>query len=72
MQLADIIEDVNDMSDEDLGARLVEIRNRRLQAPERVKKAERKKTAVKKSSADSILSGMSKEDIQKLLKRYEK
>ncbi len=72
MQLDDIIKSTELMSDDELAERLVEIRNRRLQAPELVKKAERKKAKDKKSSADKLLSGMSKEEIEKLLARYNK
>ncbi len=70
MQLSDIVKSTELMTDEELRERLTEIRNHRLQAPEKVKKAERKKSKDKKSSVDKLMAGMSKEEIQALLDRY--
>lgn len=72
MQLRNLIDNISDMPDDELRARLTEIRNKRLQAPEKVKKAERKKSKNEKSQADKIMSGMSKDDISKLLEKYKK
>ncbi|MHA1970743.1 MAG: hypothetical protein ACTSXE_02730 [Candidatus Thorarchaeota archaeon] len=70
-QIQDIVRDIADMTDEELRDKLSEIRNRRLQAPERVKKTERKKAKSNKSKADKILAGMSQEELKKLMEKYQ-
>jgi len=72
VQIRNLIDNISDMPDDELRARLTEIRNKRLQAPDKVKKAAKTKAKSEKSQADKIMSGMSKDDISKLLEKYKK
>jgi len=72
MQLSDEVKAIELLSDEELRKMLTTIRNNRLQAPEKVKKAERKKTKDTQSSLDKLLSGMSPEKIKELLAKTAK
>ena len=70
MQLANEIKSITEMSDEELRERLTEIRNHRLQAPEKVKRVERKKKKDAKSAAEKLLEGMTPEQIKQLLTKH--
>lgn len=75
MRLHDLVKPITEMSDEELHAYLLEIRRRKsVERPatiKREKKAERKSAKAKVSSMDKILSQLSPEERETLLKELE-
>lgn len=71
MQLGNLFKPIEEMSDEELRTRIQEIRhNRTVERPAgaaRVKRAESKGRAAKINKAQSLLSGLSPEQLKQLL-----
>jgi len=67
MRLEDEIKSISLLSDNELRRRLSEIRNNRLQPPEKVKQRERKKTKDTNSAIERLLAGLNPDQIQEIL-----
>lgn len=72
MQLSDLVKPIEDMSEEELKARLFDIRHRRNvekpAAARKVKKAATKESRKKVSAVEKLLEGLSPADLEALLK----
>ena len=66
MQLKDLKTDIRNLSDEDLMARIKDIKNRRVEAPEKVKTREKKKVKSTQSKLADLL-GISADELTSLL-----